>query len=96
MSASGYPMRFILPILALWLASIPIGRDDSSALLPCLAWWERADIDGDGILDGHEATPYLAMMYLHKMTPPEDGRIDRSLFLAFCRAGTFRTGLTSD
>ncbi len=89
-------MRLILPILALWLASVPIGRDDSPALGPCLASWARADIDGDGVLDGREATPYLAMMHLHKATPPEDGRIDRSLFLAACRAGTFRTGFTPD
>ncbi len=89
-------MRLILSVLVLWLASVPIVRDDAPAPGLCLASWESADVDGDGVLDGREATLYLAMMHLHKATPPEDGRIDRPLFLAACGAGTFRTGFTPD
>jgi len=89
-------MRFILSFLALWLASVPIAGEETLGPGLCLASWESADLDGDGMLDGREATLYLAMMYLHKAPPPADGRIDRALFVTACRAGTFRTGITPD
>jgi len=89
-------MRLILSALALWLASVPITRDESPGPGLCSASWESADRDGDGTLDGREATLYLAMMYLHKAAAPADGRIDRPLFMAACRAGTFKAGFTPD
>jgi len=89
-------MWLILSVFAVWLVTGPLDRDDVPSPPLCGAAWEQADIDEDGILDGREATLYLAMMHLHKATPPEDGRIDRSAFMAACVAGTFRTGFTSD
>jgi hypothetical protein len=85
-------MRLFLATLALWLASVPLAREDMSGRDLCDTSWTRADPDGDGVLDGREATLYLAMMYLHKVAPPEDGRIDRARFVKACLAGTFRTG----
>jgi hypothetical protein len=89
-------MRLVLSILALWLASVPITRDDAPGPGLCLAAWESADRNRDGILDGREATLFLALMHLHKASPPEDGRIGRSRFMAACGAGAFRTGFTPD
>jgi hypothetical protein len=89
-------MRLILSVLALWLASVPIAWDDAPNPGLCLAAWERADLNDDGVLDGREATLYLALMHLHRAPPPEDGRIKRSRFMAACGAGTFRTGFTPD
>jgi hypothetical protein len=89
-------MRLIVSVLALWLASLPIDGDDAPTPGLCLTLWQRADLDGDGVLDGREATPYLAMMHLHRTAPPRDGRIERPLFMAACRTGGFRTGFTPD
>lgn len=89
-------MRLILSVLALWLASVPIARDDAPGPGLCLAAWQSADRDGDDVLEGREATLYLAMMHLHRASPPEDGRIEQSRFMAACGAGIFRTGFTPD
>jgi len=53
----------------------------------CAAAWDAADLDRDGVLDGREATSYLATMSLHGIAWPADGRIDRRLFLERCAAG---------
>ena len=88
-------MPLLLTVVALWLASIATGRDDTPDRDLCAASWRQADADGDGILEGREATPYLAMMYLNKATPPTDGRIDQARFVDACLAGSFRTGITA-
>ena len=89
-------MRLLLTIVALWLASVPAAREDTPGQDLCAASWQQADADGDGILEGREATLYLAMMYLNKATPPTDGRIDQARFVDACLAGSFRTGITAD
>jgi len=86
-------MRLILLVVSAWLAGVPVDRDDRAL---CAASWQQADVDGDGVLDGREATAYLAMMYLHKAAVPADGRIDRSTFVGSCLSGTFRTGYVDD
>lgn len=85
-------MRFVVAALALWLASLAPPADGLPGRAACEASWSAADIDGDGVLVDREATPYLAMMILHKVALPEDGRIEGSRFIAACLAGAFRTG----
>lgn len=87
-------MPLILFVFSVWLASVALPSDDAAGANLCAASWTLADKDSDGVLEGTEATAWLAMMYLHKETPPEDGRIDRTRFVDACLAGTFRTGYT--
>lgn len=81
-------------IVALALVWLIVAADREAAPLDarCQAAWQAADVDRDGVLDGREATPYLALLHLHRVNPPADGRIERSGFLAHCAAGAFRTG----
>ncbi|MBM3621952.1 MAG: hypothetical protein FJX20_14820 [Alphaproteobacteria bacterium] len=88
-------MRAVLCALAVWLASVSPAGQPSRHML-CAAAWKAADANGDGVLVDREATPYLAMMYLHKAAVPPDGRIDRDHFVDACLAGIFRTGYIAD